>query len=75
VNIYPVARKRLIRAKLLDVASAPAHFKSKGTAAQIKLFFSGRYSALKGWHNPAIDVFATPHGLHNTRIPQDAKMF
>jgi hypothetical protein len=49
--------------------------KSKDAAAQIKLIFVVGHAALKGWHNPAMNVFAAPHGLNNSSFTQNAKMF
>jgi hypothetical protein len=55
--------------------SARTLFKAKDAAAQIKLIFVLGHAALEGRHNPAMNVFAVPDGLHNASFAQNAKVF
>jgi hypothetical protein len=41
---------------------------------QIKLVFVLGHAMLKGGRNVAMDVFAAPHGFHDSGFPQDAKV-
>jgi hypothetical protein len=54
--------------------SARTPFKSKNAATQIKLAFVVGHAALKGGHDPAMDVLAALQGLNNSSLAQNAKM-
>jgi hypothetical protein len=43
--------------------------KPENAAAQIKLVLIMGESVLEGGHNPAMDMFAAPVGLHDARFP------
>ena len=55
--------------------SAKLFLEAEDTAAQIELIFVFGHAALKGGHNPALDVFAAPDGPDYSCFAQNAKMF